>query len=418
MTRTPSLRSLSDDELLMRLSEMARRARRAEADLVAHIGEVDRRRLYRREATTSMFAYCTERLHLSEHEAYLRIAVARAAREHPILLTMLADGRLHLSAIDKLAPHLTPENRDELLLRATHRSKREVEELVAELAPKADARTVVRKLPEPKPTPAPAPDGPARPAGPPQPARLAGPLDSAQLGPGPVEPRALTSPPKPPVVEPLAPARYKVQFTASAALRDKLERLQALLPGSDLADAIEQAVSEKLERLEARRFAKTSRPRKALAEADTSPASRYVPAPVRRAVHSRDGGRCTYVDAAGRRCTARKNLEFHHEETPFGRGGDHSVANLRLLCHPHNALMAERDYGPETMARHRRSPTGVTEARGLYSCSQARRIAPLLGSRGSAAGWIVERPPRPAAARPRGASRQERAGPGCRRSCS
>ena len=62
----------------------------------------------------TMFAYCTERLHLSEAEAYLRIAAARASREHPILLAMLADGRLHLTAIAKLAPHLTPENPETL----------------------------------------------------------------------------------------------------------------------------------------------------------------------------------------------------------------------------------------------------------------------------------------------------------------
>jgi hypothetical protein len=30
-------------------------------------------------------------------------------------------------------------------------------------------------------------------------------------------------------VEPLAPTRYKVRFTASTELRDKLERLQALM---------------------------------------------------------------------------------------------------------------------------------------------------------------------------------------------
>ena len=54
-----------------------------------------------------MFAYCTGALHLSEGEAYLRIAVARASREHPMLLAMLGDGRLHLSGIALLAPHLT-----------------------------------------------------------------------------------------------------------------------------------------------------------------------------------------------------------------------------------------------------------------------------------------------------------------------
>ncbi len=135
MEHTRSLELVPDDELLHRLAELLRQSRRVEADLVAHIGEVDVRRLYAREASPSMFAYCTEALHLSEAEAYLRIAAARASREHPMLLTMLADGRLHLTAIAKLAPHLTPENRDRLLERAAHRTKRQIEELVAEVAP-------------------------------------------------------------------------------------------------------------------------------------------------------------------------------------------------------------------------------------------------------------------------------------------
>ena len=77
---TVALNSLSDDELLGSLNALVQQSRRVEAELVIHIGEVDRRRLYRREATSSMFVYCTERLHLSEHEAYLRIAVARASK--------------------------------------------------------------------------------------------------------------------------------------------------------------------------------------------------------------------------------------------------------------------------------------------------------------------------------------------------
>ena len=71
------LKSISDDELLHRLSGLVQRSRRVESELVAHIAEVDERRLYAREAFPSMFAYCTEVLHLSEWEAYLRIAVAR-----------------------------------------------------------------------------------------------------------------------------------------------------------------------------------------------------------------------------------------------------------------------------------------------------------------------------------------------------
>ena len=61
-----------------------------------------------------------------------------------MLLTMLEDGRLHLSGIVELAPHLTDENCDELLARATHKTKREILELVAEIAPKPDVPPVAR----------------------------------------------------------------------------------------------------------------------------------------------------------------------------------------------------------------------------------------------------------------------------------
>src|SRR3989304_936487 len=147
MSSTQELHSISDDGLLRRLAEVLRQSRRVESDLVAHIGEVDARRLFAREASSSMFTYAIEVLHLSEAEAYLRIAAARASRKYPILLAMLSDGRIHLSGIGKLAPHLTDENCEKVLARAAHKSKREIEELVAELVPKPDVPPTVRKVP-------------------------------------------------------------------------------------------------------------------------------------------------------------------------------------------------------------------------------------------------------------------------------
>ncbi len=295
-----------------------------------------------------MHAYCMEVLHLSEAEAYFRIAAARAARRHPMLLDMLADGRLHLSGIERLAPHLTPKNRDALLKRATHRSKREIERLVAELQPRPDVRPTIRKLPV-RPVIELRPDG------------VRGARVQDQLRPDGVR-APLVPPVRPAEVKPLAPERYKVQFTASAELREKLERLQALAPSSDLAAVIEQAVTERLERLEARRFGKAKKPRKTLAATSTSASTRYIPAPVRRAVHERDGGRCTFVDAKGRRCEARRLLEFHHHDRPFGKGGDHRPGNIRLMCKMHNLLLAEREYGKEWMDRYRGGAASATEA--------------------------------------------------------
>ena len=124
--------------------------------------------------------------------------------------------------------------------------------------------------------------------------------------------------------------------------------MRSEVPDGDLAAIIERAVTEKLERLDARRFAKTKAPRKDLSETETSPSSRHIPAAVRRAVSERDGNRCRYVDEQGRRCSARDRLEFHHRH-PFAVGGDHSPQNIGLLCRAHNRYMAEHDYGKSTV---------------------------------------------------------------------
>ncbi len=102
-----ALHSIPDDELLRRLHELVAHSRGTEADLVAHIGEVDERKLYARSAFPSMFVYCMQALHLSEAEAYRRITVARAARKHAVLLAMLRDGRIHMSGMALLVPVLT-----------------------------------------------------------------------------------------------------------------------------------------------------------------------------------------------------------------------------------------------------------------------------------------------------------------------
>jgi hypothetical protein len=130
--------------------------------------------------------------------------------------------------------------------------------------------------------------------------------------------------------------------------------MRSSVPDGDLARIIDIAITEKLERIHARRFGKTRGPRKPLAKTNTTPTSRHIPAAVRRAVYARDGGRCTFRDSNGRRCAKRHDLEFHHKKA-FGRGGDHSPSNVTLLCRTHNTLMAEMDYGKDVIARFRAS---------------------------------------------------------------
>jgi len=382
MSRLLCPQSLSDAELLERLSTLVARQRRVESDVVAHIAEVDARKLFLDRACSSMHAYCCEVLHLSEAEAYLRITCARLSRRFPVVLDMLADGRLHLSAIAKLAPHLTDGNAEALLQRAAHKSKREVEVLVAEVAPRPDVPSRMRKLPcapSGRSSRGPAPGGDATTArsecmpllgpsapGELRPDRASDPFDQ-------LRPDAVPAPcPRPAVLEPIAPARYKVEFTAGAELRDKLCRALALLrhkyPDGDLGEVIDEALTLLLGKLEARRFGKTEAPRKSLADTDTSVTSRHVPAAVKRAVYERDQGQCAFVDpVTGKRCSCTDpgKLEYHHI-TPFARGSDHDPDRLELRCHAHNQQQAELDFGVEKMARHRNGSSRARESAAAY----------------------------------------------------
>jgi hypothetical protein len=393
VTSTDDLRALADDDLLRRMSELLAESRRVEWKLVAHIGEVDERKLYAREACESMFVYCRDVLHLSEHEAYLRIAAGRAAREHPMLLTMLADGRLHLSGIGKLAPHMTAENRDAVLARATHRTKEQIKVLVAELAPRPDVASSIRKLPERSsgPSDASSNDGMttgraaadgltfheplASSTGP----WMSAPSDARELGLDRVEAPSVATAPRA-IVEPLSPGRFRVQFTASGEFCEKVQRLKAVLdssvPDGDLARIFEIAISEALERREARRFGKTSKPRKTVADTDAAATgSRYIPLPVRRASYDRDGGTCRFVGANGRRCASNCRLHNHHG-IPWAHGGDRSPANIALLCRTHNDYLAEIDYGKAAMERHRSRgapKTGASDAQKTGAGGARRR---------------------------------------------
>lgn len=138
---------LSDRDLMDEVERAASCERHATARLVALLSEVDSRRLYAGQGYSSLFTYCVQKLHLSEHSAYLRIEAARAAQRFPPILDRLADGSLHLTAVSLLAPHLTAANHADLLESAKHQSKRDVEHLVACLRPQPDVPSLVRKLP-------------------------------------------------------------------------------------------------------------------------------------------------------------------------------------------------------------------------------------------------------------------------------
>jgi hypothetical protein len=92
-----SLSHLPDDALLAEARRVVAHERQATAQVIALLMELDARRLYLGEGYSSLFVYCTQVLHLSEHATYGRIEAARAARRFPVMLDLLADGSITLT---------------------------------------------------------------------------------------------------------------------------------------------------------------------------------------------------------------------------------------------------------------------------------------------------------------------------------
>src|SRR6059036_410230 len=143
--------ALSDQDLLTRLELLASREREASVELVAHLAALDTRpALYAARGYGSLFTYCTHALRLSEDAACNRIEAARACRRFSLILELLASGALSLTSVCLLARHLTAENHESVLAKAKDRRRHEIDALVAELAPRPDVPSAVRKLPCPK----------------------------------------------------------------------------------------------------------------------------------------------------------------------------------------------------------------------------------------------------------------------------
>jgi hypothetical protein len=379
---------LTDAELMESIPALVGDERAAMARLLARLAEVEARRLYVPAGYDSLYAYCHEGLGYSEDEAYNRKTVALLARRYPAVIEMLADGRLGLTVLRLLARVVNDDNWQAVFAEAAGKAKRDVENLVARLAPQPDVPATLRKLPgaraavperqaeegavaplptAPMPSTAPLQSGDA----------TGGPVTAPTMAPAPASPRSR------PIVAPLSPERYRAQFTIGEGAKRKLREVQDLmrreLPDGDPGQIFEMGLDLLLIELKRRKHGLRKRdvqakavagkpaaaalpPVPALAapadatavaaaaEAEAASARprrrrRHMPAATRRVVSSRDAIQCAFVSADGRRCTARAYLEYHHAGVPFARGGGEEPVNIALFCKAHNLYEGRRIFG-------------------------------------------------------------------------
>ena len=355
MNMLTSAGALSDEDLLVHIDVLAGTERHASAELVAHLAVLRTRpALYAGKGYGSLFSYCTQALRLSEDAACNRIEAAKACQRFPVILDLLASGAMTLTSVRVLGPHLTVENHEVVLEKARGRTRHQIDALVAELAPRPDVPSSIRKVPAPT---------VLSPASPVSPAPI-----SAAAGEASAAATAVTDPPlvlRPmsrPIVKITAPGRYHVQFTFGQDAHDRLRRLQALLCREIPRDDQGAIFARALKLLEAdvvkTKLGVSVKTRRSIRlETDrhrchAGRACRYVPYWVKQVVWRRDGGQCAFVSPAGRRCTERTFLEFHHVET-HAKGGPATVENISLRCRCHNQYEAELVFGPRGAARVR-----------------------------------------------------------------
>lgn len=105
-----NLQNISNHTLLNDISTLARRERELTSQVLWHLREIDRRKLYSDLKCSSLFDYCVKILKYSEGQASRRVKACRMLRDMPMIAEKIEDGSLNLSTVNLIAGFLKDEN--------------------------------------------------------------------------------------------------------------------------------------------------------------------------------------------------------------------------------------------------------------------------------------------------------------------
>jgi hypothetical protein len=220
---------------------------------------------------------------------------------------------------------MTSGNSAEVLPRFFHRSKQEAKAVAVEIRPEEviPRREVVTASPR------------------------AAPIHPGETRPGHT---SLVVPPAEKMQsEPLTPDLRRLHMTVSKQFLDKLDAARKgqghAQPGASAEQILETALDLLLAQ-QAKRRGAVKKPRQNPRPARPG----HVPAAVKRAVWSRDDGKCQWPLDSGGICGSTLRLEIDHV-VPRARGGPSTIDNCRLACRTHNQLAARQVYGDDWMDR-------------------------------------------------------------------
>lgn len=341
-----SLQAVSNKELLENLNRLCTKETEVTLEVILHLIEVDKRRLYLELGYSSLFNYCHSKLKYSEPAAARRVSAAKCIRDYPEIYELLLNREVSLSTLALIAGVLTKENYKEILVRTKNKSKREVEGYLAGFKPKTYIKEYIKPVVI-------------------KGAKMVNdqslfstntPLETSVKENFSNSAQATTLSPQhatPPAESLTEPREYEIKFKADKNFIDKLQKVRAIMSkGPVLAQVFEALMDEYLRSREPKRLAKktkdadgTTRPQAVTADKIVD-RSRYITKTARSEILKRAEYRCNYIADDGKRCECRTALQIDHI-WPHGKGGTNDISNLRLLCTAHNRLMAEKHYGRE-----------------------------------------------------------------------
>ena len=320
-------------DVVKKLETLAKVERRISVKILRCLIEVEKKRIHLDIGYSSLFVFLTKHLKYSDGSAYRRIEAMKILRDVPDLGHRITVGAMsvttaaEISRIVKTQKIKDVEAKQNLVEQFSWKNKREVEKEIARIAP-CEARQ--EKLRE------------------------------------------------------INPEESSLELTVSRELREKLEKLKALLshknPSLKMSGVLEIISDIALKQLEKRTSPKSEVASKAgsakneiINSRATSPKSetaskvasaknetaairatspeivhasnnqkrsRYIPVQTKRIIFQRAKHQCEFTTPNNKRCEAKHFLEVDHKH-PYSQGGGNETQNLQLLCRKHNQRKAE-----------------------------------------------------------------------------
>jgi hypothetical protein len=347
-----SLNNLTDQDLLDSLHQLVRQEHDVTLDIVRHLVEVERRRLYAGKAYNSLFEYCRGEFGYTDASAWRRAGAAMSIYKCPQAWGLLETGQVTLTALAKVWKVITPE----LLTQICGRSLDEVELILSVHSSGGANRDKTRPVMVPRKAEVECDAEQDRPA-----------ADSSTPAARPLDTNTADDPGASPLRREVSltniklefEQRWKVEGVVSERVKQKLDKCKSLLsskyPNGVDYDALFDELTEvfldkadperRIERRQKRNGNNKKTGKTAVTTGSETDQTRHVPSAVKDEVWVNYHGQCAYVGPNGKRCNSTHNLQFDHYPIPFARGGPSTADNLRLLCAKHNRFTAEKIFG-------------------------------------------------------------------------